>query len=121
MSNPNAFPAPQVFPLLRLNDRTYDVLKWAAQTGIPSITTAYFLLGQLWGWPSFMSVVGTLVIIDTVLGIWLGLSTTAYNKQSAEGVFSIDTTDPKQAIFSMSIDGDVKELTGKRYVTLRQQ
>lgn len=119
MSNQPAFPAPAPFPLLRLNDRVYDILKWVAQTGLPSVATAYFLLGQLWFWPMLTQVLGTLTIIDTVLGIWLGLSAMSYNKQGADGVFSVDTSDPKEAVFSMSINGDVKQLPGKRFLTLR--
>ena len=119
MFNLNAFPAPQVFPLLRLNDRVYDVLKWVAQTGLPSVATAYFLLGQLWGFPMITEVVGTLAIIDAVMGVWLGLSTAAYNKLSADGVFSIDTTNPEAAEFRMSVNGDANSLVGKRFLTLR--
>lgn len=121
MSNPNAFPSPQLFPLLKLNDRLYDVLKWVAQVGLPSVTTAYFLLGQLWVWPMIIQVVGTLTVVDAVLGIWLGVSTAAYKKLSADGVFSIgpDPDNPDAAVFQMKVDGDARALVGKRYLTLR--
>ena len=69
---------------LKLNDRTYDVLKWIALYLLPAIGTLYFALAGIWGFPYGEEIVGTITAIDTFLGVILGISTAQYNKQNTE-------------------------------------
>jgi hypothetical protein len=58
----------------------YDVLKWIAQYLLPALGTLYFAVAGIWGLPYAEEVVGTIVAIDTFLGVVLGVSTAQYNK-----------------------------------------
>lgn len=65
---------------MKLNDKTYDLLKWVAQILLPAAGTLYFALSKIWGLPFATEVVGTITAIDAFLGAILGISTAQYNK-----------------------------------------
>ena len=66
---------------MKMNDKTYDVLKWIATYLLPALGTLYFALAQIWNLPYGEQVVGSITATDTFLGVVLGLSTSQYNKQ----------------------------------------
>lgn len=66
---------------MRLPDKVYDVLKWIVMIAIPANTTAYVGLSTVWGWPYAEPVAKTSVIVCTLLGALLGISTAEYNKE----------------------------------------
>lgn len=63
-----------------MNDKLYNVLKWAAQVALPAAGTLYFALAGIWGLPYGEQIVGTITAVDTCLGVLLGISTAQYNK-----------------------------------------
>ena len=66
--------------MMKLNDKTYDTLKWIAMYLLPAAGTLYFALAGIWGLPYGEQVVGTITAVDTFLGVILGISTAQYNK-----------------------------------------
>lgn len=66
---------------MKMNDSTYDFLKWVAQIMLPAFATLYFALAQIWGLPYSEQIVGTLTAFDAFLGAILGISTMRYNKE----------------------------------------
>lgn len=67
---------------MKMNNKTYDVLKWIAQYLLPGLGTLYFTLAGIWGLPYGEQIVGTITAIDAFLGIVLGISTAQYNKET---------------------------------------
>lgn len=65
---------------MKLSNKQYDVLKWIAMIALPAIGTLYSSLAAIWGFPYGDQIVGTVLAIDTFLGVLLGISTTQYNK-----------------------------------------
>ena len=63
-----------------MNNKLYNVLKWAAQVALPAAGTLYFALAGIWGLPYGEQIVGTITAVDTCLGVLLGISTAQYNK-----------------------------------------
>ena len=63
-----------------MSNKTYDILKWIAQYGLPAIGTLYFALAGIWNLPYGEEVVGTITAFDAFLGVLLGISTVQYNK-----------------------------------------
>lgn len=61
-----------------LNNRLYDALKFVAQIALPALGTAYLGLAGYWDLPNPDEVVGTIVVVDTLLGTLLGLSNKQY-------------------------------------------
>lgn len=68
-----------------MSNKTYDILKWVAQYLLPALATLYFAVARIWGLPYGEEVVGTITVIDTFLGVLLGISTANYNKQNGAG------------------------------------
>ena len=66
---------------MKLSNKSYDVLKWIAQIGLPALTTLYVAIGGIWGLAYVKEVAGTLSAIDLFLGTILGISTINYNKE----------------------------------------
>jgi hypothetical protein len=64
----------------KMENKTYDVLKWVAQVLLPAAGTLYFALAGIWGLPFGEEVVGTITAVDAFLGAVLMLSTSQYNK-----------------------------------------
>lgn len=68
---------------MRLSNNAYDILKWITQLLLPALGTLYFALAGIWGFPYGEEIVGTLVAIDTFLGVILGISTAKYNAENS--------------------------------------
>lgn len=66
---------------MKLNNKTYDVMKWIAQYLLPALGALYFALSQIWGLPYGEQIVGTITAIDAFLGAILGISTMNYKKE----------------------------------------
>lgn len=65
---------------MKLNDKTYDILKYVAQIVLPALGTLYAALSGIWGFPYGDQVVGTIMAIDTFMGALLMISTNQYKK-----------------------------------------
>jgi len=74
----------------------YNKLKFVALVLLPALSAAYFGLAQIWHFPNVPEVMGTIAVIDTLLGTLLGISTKTYNAGQLEqpkqydGVISVE-------------------------------
>lgn len=68
-----------------LDKKTYDLLKFVAQVALPAVGTLYFAVAGIWGLPNPEGVVGTIVAVDTFLGVLLHASTKKWRKKSYGG------------------------------------
>lgn len=66
--------------MLKMSNRTYDVLKFIAQILLPALGTLYFALANIWGLPYGEQIVGTITAVDAFLGACLGISTKTYQE-----------------------------------------
>ena len=67
-----------------MSNSTYDKLKFIAQVVLPAVGTLYAALAGIWGLPYAEQIVGTIVAVDTFLGVVLKISTYQYNKSLKE-------------------------------------
>lgn len=65
---------------MTLTNRAYNLLKFVALVLLPGANAAYFGLDQIWGLPNTEKVIGTLAIVDTLLGLLLKNSTANFRK-----------------------------------------
>lgn len=72
-------------PSFLLSEATYKKLKWLVQYLLPSASTLYFTIGELWGLPSVKEVNGTVAAITAFLAVILGISTRTYNRIARYG------------------------------------
>lgn len=64
-----------------LSNKQYDILKWVALVLLPALGSLYFGLAGIWGFPYGEQIVGTITVVDTFLGVILGISTVQYNNK----------------------------------------
>ena len=97
-----------------MSNKTYDVLKYIAQIVLPALGTLYFTLAGIWNLPAAEQVVGTIVAVDTFLGVVLQLSSVAYAKSEErfDGAIHVEETQEKK-VFSLELKGDPNEIDQK--------
>ena len=65
---------------MKFSNKTYDALKWIAQYLLPGAATLWLTLAGIWGLPYGEEIGGTIVALDTFLGVLLGISSAQYRK-----------------------------------------
>lgn len=85
---------------MTLQNKAYDKLKFVALVLLPALSAGYFSLAQIWHLPRAEEVVGTITILDTVLGLLLKSSSTVHQKVEQEAEKTVDgalvvTDDPE--------------------------
>lgn len=63
-----------------MNNKTFDILKWAAMIVIPAVATFVGTVGIATGWQQTDLAVIIITAIGTLLGTVLGVSNQQYNK-----------------------------------------
>lgn len=97
--------------MLIKNSRVYDQLKFLAQIVLPAIGTLYFTLAGIWGLPAAEEVVGTIVAVDTFLGVILQLSANSYAKSDAKFDGSIDVSETEgKTVYTLNLDTNPEAL-----------
>lgn len=65
---------------MKIPDKLYDILKWVCLIALPAVSTLYWTLSSIWGWPYAEQVSGTIAALTTFIGVIIGISTVNYNK-----------------------------------------
>lgn len=65
---------------MKMNNKTFDILKYIAQYFLPALGTLIFAICSIWGLSYGEQIVGTITAIDAFLGALLGISTYQYKK-----------------------------------------
>lgn len=66
---------------MKLNNKTYDVLKWIVLIAMPAIATFIAAVGSYFNWAPYEAVVFVINASTTLVGTLIGISTANYNKQ----------------------------------------
>lgn len=107
-------------PSLKMSNRFYDVLKYIAVVFLPALGTLYFGLSQFWDIFEPEKVVGTIMVVDTFLGVLLKLSTDQYNESEEKFDGHITVHDPKGDEGStLNVSIDPSSVGNKSEVTLK--
>ena len=65
---------------MQLSDNVYNIFKYIAQIVLPAVATLYLAVAGIWNLPYGEQISGTVMAIDTFLGVLLGISSANYNK-----------------------------------------
>ena len=103
-----------------ITGKLYDFLKYLALVVFPALGTLYFALAGIWGLPAAQEVVGTIVAVDTFLGVVLHISSNNYNKSDAkfDGTIGVVETDDKLS-YTLNLNGDPADLKDKSEVVFK--
>lgn len=86
--------------------KTYDILKSCALVVFPAFATLYFALAGIWGLPHAQEVVGTIVALDTFLGVVLQISSNAYDKNKYDGDLIVSKDKTGRYLYSLELNED---------------
>lgn len=104
-----------------LSNREYNHLKFFALVVIPGLGALYFGLAQIWGLPKAEEIVGSITVIDTFMGVLLGISTKRYNQSDAQygGQINVEESVTGKKTFTLQINGDPEDLELMDSVTFK--
>lgn len=104
-----------------LSDRAYTILEFVARVVLPGLATLYLAVAGLWGVENGPQVVGTIVAVDTFLGLFLGLAQRSYDNSVAKYNGSIDISDTPGApsVFTLNLDTHPDDLANMSQVTFK--
>lgn len=100
---------------MTLSNKTYDILKWVAQIALPAIATFVAGIFALYHLPYGEQVVGTITLVDALLGKLLSISSKNYGY---DGDLIVDTSNPDKDIYTIAISDYPEVLAGKDRVIL---
>lgn len=66
---------------MKMNDKTYDVLKWVTMLALPALATLLTSLGSIWNIALAPQLADTVVAINAALAMCLGISSINYHKE----------------------------------------
>lgn len=66
---------------MKMNDKTYNVIKWFVLTVLPALSVLVGVLGKAYGWNDTDLTVITINAVAVFLGAVTHVSSAAYNKQ----------------------------------------
>lgn len=103
-----------------LSDKVYSKLRIFVEILLPAVSTLYFTLAQIWGFPNPEKVVGSIAAITTFLGLILRSARRSYNKSDAkyDGNMNVVEEDGK-TVFSLDLKTDPEMLSQKKDITFK--
>ncbi len=115
MSN-TTVPAQKAF----LSNEMYNALKWIALVLLPGCAALYLGLAALWGLPSPNEVAGTITLVDTFLGVLLGMATKNYNAipPKFDGALEINEHDTR-IVHQLSLETTPEDLGRQNTILLK--
>lgn len=69
---------------MKLDDRTYEILKWICLICLPAIAVFYSVMADTWGFPYGDQIVTTINAVATLIGVLIGVSTYNYRKEDSD-------------------------------------
>ena len=69
---------------MKLQNKTYDFLKWFALAFIPAFVTLVLTLGDIWSIPYYVQIGATVSAIGVFIAGVLGISTKNYNADKGD-------------------------------------
>lgn len=102
-----------------VSSKTYDITKRVVQLVLPAAGALYFALAQIWGLPYGEQVVGSIAALAAFGGVFLGISSRAYNNDDTrfDGVIKVD----QQAgdVVGLQIDTPLENWLGEKSITVK--
>lgn len=103
-----------------LSDKLYFILSNCVLVIFPSLGTLYFVLAQIWGLPAAQEVLGSIVAVDTFLGVIVKVGETSYKQsESAYDGHVVVTETPEKKTFSLVLNGDPTDLDQQDQIKLK--
>ena len=104
-------------------NKLYDRLKILGLVVLPSLSSTYFAISELWGWPYESQITGTIAIANVFVGVMVTRFRKIHNDKnndSYDGTLAWKNDDSGNGGSSLHLtELDFAALTNKNIVTLR--
>lgn len=97
-------------------NKTYDTLKLIALVWLPALVALYTGVATLWGLGHIPQVAGTISVVDTFLGVVLGVSSSNYMPKT-DGSLEVDSSNIGAA--RLVFETSVEDMAAKKFITLQ--
>lgn len=96
---------------MKIDNRTYDILKWIALTALPAIEVFWLAIGKIWGFPLVVEIGATIAAFDVLLGSLLGISGIKYNQppEDAQTTFNSEGIEEMMEVYDDSQEDTAEE------------
>lgn len=105
-----------------LTNKVYDFIKSLALVILPAVGALYFAIASLWGLPYAEQIVGTIVAVDTFLGVFLRYAARQYEASGAQydGDIVVARDESGELTgYSLQFNGDPEALAGSNEVRFK--
>jgi hypothetical protein len=104
-----------------MSNEVYDFLKYVALVLLPAIGTLYFAIASIWHLPAAEEVVGTIVAVDTFLGVALRFAQKSYDGSDSkyDGFIDITTSANGGKSYMLNLNSDPSEIDVKSEVLFK--
>lgn len=75
---------------MKLNNRTYDILKYVALIALPALQVFWLTIGKIWDLSYTVEIGATIGAVALLLGTLLGVSTSNYRTDKEQDNFNSD-------------------------------
>jgi putative holin Dp-1 len=106
-------------PKVQLKGKVYDVTKQIALVWLPAVGALYFALAQIWNLPNPEDVSGSILAVDTFLGVVLGISSNTYNKSEERFAGTLAIQDGEEGSTLRLVGVDPVALMNRPEVTFK--
>ena len=106
---------------MKMDSKTYDILKYIAQIVLPALATLYAGLAKVWPLPYALEIPGTIMLIDAFLGALLMISSKEYYEsgRDTDGTLMIDSSgDVEKWLFALN-GTPLEEIAKKARILLK--
>lgn len=106
---------------VNLSNRSYDLIRSAAQYWLPAIGTLYFALAAIWHFGYAEQVVGSIAALVTFLGVIMGLSKKAYDSSvQYDGAVVPSVAEDGSTVYKLQLDAtSAEELLNKSQIVFK--
>jgi Putative phage holin Dp-1 len=93
------------------SNKLYGVLNACALIVFPAVGTLYFALASIWGLPAAEQVTGSIIVVDTFLGVLVKVGQNSYDASDAkyDGDMIVAKTDDKTSV-SLALNTDPEKM-----------
>lgn len=100
---------------MKMNNKTYDILKFVALIVLPALGTLYGALANIWGFPYGEQILGTIAAVEVFLGAVLGISSSKYYKTGKDTVGTVSVNPETD-----EVDFNFEEMSAKELSEMKQ-
>lgn len=101
---------------MKIPNKVYDIIKWLSLVVLPAISTLYFALSSIWGWPYAEQITGTIAAIETLIGAILGVSSFSYK---GDGTLLVDTSREDKDVVRLDFNVNPQAVGARRTFVLK--